>query len=111
METQDRFETEHGRSADPPRRPEGDSSSVADFVRERVSQAAESVTEAAERTSAYAGEAFDQAKSKAAEYRNAGWSRIQEDVSEYTRTQPVAALAIAAGLGLLLGWISATSRR
>ena len=110
MQTPDRFGSERNVSTDPARRPEAESGSVTDIVRERVGQAAEAVSDAAERTGAYVGEALDQAKSKAAEYRDGGWSRVQDDVREYTRAQPVAALAMAAGVGLLLGWI-ATSRR
>ena len=44
------------------------------------------------------------------EYREHGWGRVQGDVVEYTRSQPLAALGVAAAIGLLLWWLGSTAR-
>jgi ElaB/YqjD/DUF883 family membrane-anchored ribosome-binding protein len=36
--------------------------------------------------------------------------KVRHDVVVYTREQPVTALLIAAGAGLVLGWLSAARR-
>ena len=45
------------------------------------------------------------------EFREQGFEKITEDVVDYVRTQPVNALLIAAGLGMVLGILSAVRRR
>jgi ElaB/YqjD/DUF883 family membrane-anchored ribosome-binding protein len=39
-----------------------------------------------------------------------GWKGMKEKVMEYTRTEPLSALLIAAGTGLLFGWLTKRSR-
>jgi ElaB/YqjD/DUF883 family membrane-anchored ribosome-binding protein len=59
----------------------------------------------------YAQGAVGQARNKMTEYREHGWGRVQGDVVESTRARPLAALGIAAALGLLMGLLSSTARR
>ncbi len=46
-----------------------------------------------------------------AEYREGGVERVKQDMVHYTRREPMIALLIAAGAGLLLGWLTAVGRR
>ena len=59
----------------------------------------------------YLGDAVEQARDKVAEYRDGGMDKVRHDVVGYTRQQPVTALLIAAGAGLVLGWLSTAGRR
>lgn len=59
----------------------------------------------------YLGDAVEQARDKVAEYRDGGMEKVRHDVVGYTRQQPVTALIIAAGAGLVFGWLSAAGRR
>jgi ElaB/YqjD/DUF883 family membrane-anchored ribosome-binding protein len=59
----------------------------------------------------YAQVAVCQARNKMTEYREHGWGRVQGDVVESTRSRPLAALGIAAAIGLLIGLLSSTVRR
>ena len=43
--------------------------------------------------------------------RQYGWKGMKEKVMEYTRTDPFAALLIAASAGLILGWLTKKTRR
>ena len=52
-----------------------------------------------------------QARGKMTEYREGGIEKVRHDVTGYTRAQPMTALLIAAGAGLLLGWLSVAGRR
>lgn len=58
----------------------------------------------------YLGDAVQQARDKVSEYRDGGMDRVRHDVVVYTREQPMTALLIAAGAGLVLGWLSAARR-
>jgi len=42
--------------------------------------------------------------------RQDGWKGMKEKVMEYTRTNPFAALLIAASAGLILGWLTRKTR-
>jgi ElaB/YqjD/DUF883 family membrane-anchored ribosome-binding protein len=74
--------------------------SALDQTRETVNQA-----------TGYVQDAVGQARAKVAEYGQAGLDRVQGDVVDYTRQQPVTALLIAAGAGLVLGMMTAIARR
>ena len=52
-----------------------------------------------------------QARDKVARYRDGGFEKVRDDVTSYTREQPMTALLIAAGAGVILGWLSAAGRR
>ena len=45
------------------------------------------------------------------EFREHGFEKVTEDVVDYLRAQPLNALLIAAGLGMLLGILSGIRRR
>src|SRR4030095_7472517 len=47
-------------------------------------------------------EAVDKTREKVAEYREKGFEQVSQDVADYTRSQPVPALLMAAGSGLAL---------
>jgi ElaB/YqjD/DUF883 family membrane-anchored ribosome-binding protein len=78
-----------------------------DYVQGAVQQTREYVEGARE----YIGDAVQQARDKVSEYRDGGVEKVRHDVMGYTREQPMTALLIAAGAGLVLGWLSAGSRR
>jgi ElaB/YqjD/DUF883 family membrane-anchored ribosome-binding protein len=64
-----------------------------------------------QQTREYVEGAMQHTRDKMTEYRQGGMDRVQRDLASYTREQPVTALLIAAGAGLVLGWLSAASRR
>jgi ElaB/YqjD/DUF883 family membrane-anchored ribosome-binding protein len=78
-----------------------------EYVQGAVQQTKEYVEEARE----YIGDAVQQARDKVSEYRDGGVERMRHDVVGYTREQPMTALLIAAGAGLVVGWLSALGRR
>ena len=78
-----------------------------EYVQGAVQQAKEYVEGARE----YIGDSVQQARDKVSEYRDGGVEKVRHDVMGYTREQPMTALLIAAGAGLLLGWLSAAGRR
>jgi ElaB/YqjD/DUF883 family membrane-anchored ribosome-binding protein len=84
---------------------------MAESARQGYTQAKETLHETVQEARGYVQSAVGQAREKVAEYREEGWGRVQEDVREYTRSQPLAALGMAAAVGLLLGWLSAGARR
>jgi ElaB/YqjD/DUF883 family membrane-anchored ribosome-binding protein len=54
---------------------------------------------------------MQQTREKVAEYREGGFDKIRDDAVAYTRRDPVSALLIAAGVGLVIGWLTALGRR
>jgi ElaB/YqjD/DUF883 family membrane-anchored ribosome-binding protein len=64
-----------------------------------------------ERAGSFVKEAANKAHEKVGEYRERGMEQVSQDVVEYTRSQPVTALLIAAGAGLFLGMLLALDRR
>ncbi len=59
----------------------------------------------------YVEDTVQQARDKMSEYGEGGIEKVKRDVTGYTREQPMTALLIAAGAGLVLGWLSAAGRR
>jgi len=98
---------------------------LADATRQRMNEAKEYAAEAKEyvqgavqQTKDYVegaresiGDAVQQARDKVTEYREGGMEKVRHDVVGYTREQPMTALLIAAGAGLVLGWLSSGGRR
>jgi ElaB/YqjD/DUF883 family membrane-anchored ribosome-binding protein len=78
-----------------------------DYVQDAVQQTKEYVESARE----YVGDTVQQARDKMAEYREGGVEKVRHDLVGYTREQPMTALLLAAGAGLVLGWLSAVGRR
>jgi ElaB/YqjD/DUF883 family membrane-anchored ribosome-binding protein len=84
---------------------------MADQARQTVSAAADAVQSTVDQARGHFRSAVDHARDKMTEYREHGWGRVQGDIVEYTRSQPLAALGMAAAIGLLLGWLTLTARR
>jgi ElaB/YqjD/DUF883 family membrane-anchored ribosome-binding protein len=82
-------------------------SEAKEYVQGAVKQTKEYVDEARD----YVGGAVQQARDKMSAYREGGVEKVKHDLVGYTREQPMTALLIAAGAGLLLGWLSAIGRR
>ena len=87
-------------------------------VKDYAAEASEYVHGAVQQTKDYVAGAREyvegtvqQARDKVNEYRDGGMDRVRHDVVGYAREQPMTALLIAAGAGLVLGWLSAGGRR
>jgi ElaB/YqjD/DUF883 family membrane-anchored ribosome-binding protein len=80
-------------------------------AKEYVQGAAQQTKEYVENARVYVGDAVQQARDKMAEYREGGVEKVRHDLVGYTREQPMTALLLAAGAGLVLGWLSAAGRR
>jgi polyhydroxyalkanoate synthesis regulator phasin len=77
-----------------------------DYVQDAVRQTKDYVAGARE----YVEDTVQQARDKMSEYGEGGMEKVKRDVAGYTREQPMTALLIAAGAGLVLGWLSAARR-
>ena len=64
-----------------------------------------------ERAGSFVKAAANKTREKVGEYRERGMEQVSQDVVEYTRSQPVTALLIAAGAGVFLGMLLALDRR
>lgn len=64
-----------------------------------------------ERAGSFVKDAVGKARERVAEYREGGMEKVTKEVTDYTRSQPVAALLIAAGVGMVLGMLLGLSRR
>ncbi len=58
-----------------------------------------------ERAGTIVKDVADKAREKLASYREGGLDQVSEDIVDYTRRQPVTAILIAAGVGLLVGML------
>jgi ElaB/YqjD/DUF883 family membrane-anchored ribosome-binding protein len=84
---------------------------VTDLAAARAKSFVSSAREQAEQAAGYVQDAVQQTRDKVAEYAEGGFERVRDDVVQYTRQQPVSALLMAAGIGLLIGWITAAGGR
>jgi ElaB/YqjD/DUF883 family membrane-anchored ribosome-binding protein len=89
----------------------GESKDYATEAKEYVQEAVEQTKDYVEGAREYIGDAVQQARDKMTEYREGGMEKVRHDVVGYTREQPMTALLIAAGAGLVLGWLSSAGRR
>jgi ElaB/YqjD/DUF883 family membrane-anchored ribosome-binding protein len=71
----------------------------------------ERAREGVEQATEYMREAMGRTREKVAEYREAGAEQVKRDLINFTREQPITALLIAAGAGLLVGWLTMMSFR
>lgn len=69
------------------------------------------VVETFERAGSVVKDAVDKTREKVAEYQAKGFEQVSSEVAEYTRSQPVPALLIAAGVGLVLGMLLGRGQR
>jgi ElaB/YqjD/DUF883 family membrane-anchored ribosome-binding protein len=58
----------------------------------------------------YVERAARQARHTVTAYRDDGFEKVTQDIAGYTRERPMTALLIAAGVGVMLGWLSAAGR-
>ena len=56
-------------------------------------------------------EAAEATQRRIAEFREQGFDKVAEDVLTYLRAQPINALLIGAGLGMIIGVLSGLRRR
>jgi ElaB/YqjD/DUF883 family membrane-anchored ribosome-binding protein len=80
-------------------------------AKEYVQGAVQQTKEYVEGAREYIGDAVQRARDKVSEYRDGGVEKVRHDVMGYTREQPMTALLIAVGAGLVVGWLSAAGRR
>src|SRR5262245_46085796 len=80
-------------------------------AKDYASEAKDYIQGAVHQTRAHVEGTVQQARDKVTEYRDGGFEKMKDDVAWYTREQPMTALLIAAGAGLVVGWLSAASRR
>jgi|RhiMetdeSRZDD1v2_1073273.scaffolds.fasta_scaffold178613_5 ElaB/YqjD/DUF883 family membrane-anchored ribosome-binding protein len=64
-----------------------------------------------QRAGAIVKDVAERARDTVASYREGGVGQVSDDILEYARRQPVTALLIAAGVGLLVGMILGPGRR
>jgi len=69
------------------------------------------VGKAVETAGGLAMDAVEKTREKVAEYRDKGFEQVSRDVAEYTRSQPVPALLIAGGVGMVVGLLLGLGRR
>lgn len=79
-----------------------------DTAKDYASAAKEYVQDAIQQTQEHIEDTVQQAGDKMTEGR---LEKVKQDLAAYTREQPMTALLIAAGAGLVLGWMSAAARR
>ena len=95
---------------------------VADATRQRFDEAKQSAKDYAseakeyvqgtiQQTREYVEDTLQQAQNTMTHYREGGLAKMKQDLAGYTRAQPMTALLIAAGAGLIVGWLSAAGRR
>ena len=80
-------------------------------VRDYAARTTEYVQEGMEQAREYAEGALRRARDTMAEYRRRGERTVKRDVPTYVREQPMTALLIAAGIGLVVGWLGTAGRR
>jgi ElaB/YqjD/DUF883 family membrane-anchored ribosome-binding protein len=97
--------------ADAARRRTQDVKPYAREAKEYAQEAVEQTREYVQGARDYVEGAVQQARDKMTEYRQGGIEKMKHDLSGYTREQPMTALLIATGAGLVLGWLSAVGRR
>lgn len=82
---------------------------------ERAATEARGLVQAAreglDQAGSYAQDAIDKTREKIAEYGDAGFEQVKNDVIKYTREQPMTALLVAVGAGLLVGMLTRRGRK
>jgi ElaB/YqjD/DUF883 family membrane-anchored ribosome-binding protein len=89
----------------------GEAKEYAAEAKEYVQEVVQHTKEYVEGAREYIGDAVQQARDKVNDFREGGVEKVRHDVVSYAREQPMTALLIAAGAGLVLGWLSAAGRR
>jgi ElaB/YqjD/DUF883 family membrane-anchored ribosome-binding protein len=73
--------------------------------------AAAGVQASFERAGAIVKDVAERARDTVASYREGGVAQVSDDILEYARRQPVTALLIATGVGLLVGMMLGPGRK
>jgi ElaB/YqjD/DUF883 family membrane-anchored ribosome-binding protein len=84
---------------------------VTDIAAARAKGIVTSAREGAQQAADYVQDAVQPIRDKMAQYTEGGFERVREDVVSYTRQQPINALLVAAGVGLIIGWLTSLGRR
>jgi ElaB/YqjD/DUF883 family membrane-anchored ribosome-binding protein len=71
----------------------------------------ETVKMGLDRAGALAKDAADKTLGTLADYRDGGLEQIAEDIIKYVRSQPIAALFLATGVGVFAGMLLALGRK
>lgn len=77
---------------------------------EKIGSAAEVAGQKLDAAVDYVESTKQSAKETLDQVRQDGWTGMKEKAMEYARTEPLNALLIAAGSGLLLGWLTKRAR-
>jgi ElaB/YqjD/DUF883 family membrane-anchored ribosome-binding protein len=101
----ERYPNTTGRTLSPAA-PHGERS-MTDQAREVAQSARQGIEQAGE----YLNETVSKTQEMVTRYTDGGVDRVKEDVVEYTRKQPMTALLIATGAGLLLGMLMSVGTR
>lgn len=64
-----------------------------------------------ERTRVGVKDVIDKTRAKIDVYRQGGFQQASKDIGEYTRNQPLTALLIATGMGLIIGILLGSGRK
>ena len=89
-----------------PTAPQGERA-VTDQAREVVQSARQGLEQAGE----YLNETVTKTQQAVSRYTDGGVDQVKQDVVEYTRKQPMTALLIATGAGLVLGMLMSVGSR
>ena len=84
---------------------------VGDWTREAARDLTEKGRESVEQSSGYLREVLERARATLSEYRDGGMDRARQDIVRSVREQPLAAMMLAIGAGLLIGWLTTLRRR
>jgi ElaB/YqjD/DUF883 family membrane-anchored ribosome-binding protein len=71
----------------------------------------ETVKAGLDRAGALAKDVADKTRDTLADYRDGGVEQIAEDIVKYVRSQPIAALLIATGVGVFVGMLLVLGRQ
>lgn len=80
-------------------------------AREGLEQAGTYLNDTMQKTQQALNDTVQKTQQAVARYRDGGVDQVKQDVVEYTKQQPMTALMIATGAGLLLGMLMAVGRK
>ena len=80
-------------------------------VTEQAREVVQSARQGLEQAGDYVNETVSRTQQAVARYTDGGVDQVKHDVVEYTRKQPMTALLIATGAGLLLGMLMSVGSR
>jgi ElaB/YqjD/DUF883 family membrane-anchored ribosome-binding protein len=80
-------------------------------VTEQAREVVQSARQGLEQAGEYLNDTVSKTQQAVARYTDGGVDQVKQDVVEYTRKQPMTALLIATGAGLLLGMLMSVGSR